>query len=501
MYRNLKNPLNIDYLEEKLADLEHETSHIIRAIHLGLQLGCTTLTRGELATLRKFMFLMHYRNDTVSATYFHEHNPLNAPLAEWIKVIKQRRQLQTEVDVWLDGLKYYLDTPHHVIVAAGESLRERYGDQRLQEMLRKRFDPDTEDEWYAIDYESDANYFFLGVWEAADNSDFILSGNGFGVWEGLIYGSPRAHRIYVVSPRIALVLRRTCLHQPQSNDPSALYSSLSGVPIPKPIIKYVNEELLKNVDHDDPWSATTARNTYRMTSEAQKDSFTFSFTKLTCQQTFAINEVIMMNANLHNKGSITFATPDTMRQTLETYMASHNTFLGGKRALFHPLLVQLTRMTADRVSASLNTTNIPLLPPLEKDSDADRQLHTFLRFILLNQVTFPSSYTRAYLIFHMATDALLSNSVSNEIRRIRDDSVNKLRFFLDPPLHHVPSNAPSQPDKLVESMVNEESQLFFALVGHLVDCLQISTYSNDFLANIIYEAAIIGVALVGRRKI
>ena len=37
-----------------------------------------------------------------------------------------------------------------------------------------------------LSYEILANYFFLGIWEAADNSEFILSGNGFGLWEGRI---------------------------------------------------------------------------------------------------------------------------------------------------------------------------------------------------------------------------------------------------------------------------------------------------------------------------
>lgn len=339
LYRNLKNPFDVDYLEHKLADLERDTSNIIRNIHLSLPLGSVTLAREQLAMLRKFIFVMHYRHGAVSTTCFHEDNPSNASIRDWIQRYKERHQLQTEVDVWLEGLKYYLETPHETIIATGEGLRERYGIRQFFEMLSKRFDPDIAEELYAIEYESMANYFFLGVWEAAEDTEFVLSGNGFGVWEGLIYGNPGAHRIYVMSPRIAIILRRTCFHQPHSNNPSILSSGLADIPISRPVVNYANEEWLMDLDRDEPLLARTL--TYRNTPEAQKDTFTFSSTKLSRQQTCAVNGVIMTNAD---RSSITFSRPDAMLNTLEVYMDPHGTFDEGKRSLFRPLQVQLARM-------------------------------------------------------------------------------------------------------------------------------------------------------------
>jgi hypothetical protein len=46
---------------------------------------------------------------------------------------------------------------------------------------------------------------------------------------------------------------------------------------------------------------------------------------------------------------------------------------------------------------------------------------------------------------------------------------------------------------ITETLPREESELFFALVGHQVDKLNVGRYTNDLLGNIIYEAAIIGV--------
>ena len=59
----------------------------------------------------------------------------------------------------------------------------------VQEMLKSHIALDMEDR-YVIHFETLANYFFLGIWEAADDSEFVLSGNGFGLWEGLIDGYP-----------------------------------------------------------------------------------------------------------------------------------------------------------------------------------------------------------------------------------------------------------------------------------------------------------------------
>jgi hypothetical protein len=495
LYRDGNNPTDVDYIETKFSLLEYRTSHVIRSLHSGLNSRSVSLSRAELATLRKFIFLMHFRSEAVSSTYYRETDPHNAPLAEWIRNYKQTRGLTTDVDVWRDALKYYLDTSHQDIVATGERIRERYGNHRLHEMLRDRVDPGLE-EWYAIDYESQANYFFLGIWEAAEDSEFVLSSNGFGLWEGLIYGSPGAHRVYVVSPRIAIILRRTFLRHPHSNDPSILYSCLANIPIAKPTIRYANEELFALEDDTDPWVFKNLLNAYRSSPQAEKDQFTFAISKLSTKETYAVNEVIMMNANLHPSASLTFASADIMLDTLRTYDSSQHTFLAGKKNLFTPLLRELYTMKHDALTNSPPTPTSPVTPNLawEADTDADLQLHMFLRFAISKKIEFPSSYNRAYLLFHMATDASsASNSVSSKIRRMVKEGISKLKHLLDPPLPRFPRNPRSSSRKLVEALPRSDSEVFFSLVGYQVDQTGIAQHSNDILANVIYEAATIGI--------
>ncbi|KAF9035549.1 hypothetical protein BJ165DRAFT_1509919 [Panaeolus papilionaceus] len=498
LYRDLKHPTNVDHLEEKLSILEQDAATVLRHIHKEIPNKGFTITRSELATLRKFLFLMHYRNDAMATRYFEETNPQNAPLVDWIRQYKEKRQLDTNSDVWLDGLRYYLETPHHQIVATAEGLKEQYGQDKINEMLRKRVDPELDD-FHAIEYEGLANYFFLGVWEAAPGTEFILGGNGFGLWEGLIYNTPGVHRLYVVSPRIVIVLRRTILRQPHANDPSVLYSCLADIDIPQPSVSLADKKIYQRA-MEAP-SETIGRKIidhYRTTKVAQSDAFTFEIIQLTEGETFAVNEVALLNSNVRDNGSITFSSPHCMLDSLRAYMSSKNTFLGGKKALFNPLYETLSSMVAPPLKSPtvLSTKNArPMVAPtspVETDSDADRQFHIFLRYMILQGVTFPSDYNRSYLVYQMATTGpTLENAFSISIRTMVDDAVEILSPSHARPASRSSTFKPSQ--TLVETLSAHESRRFFATMATLMDPLGVGRRSHDPLSTVAYEAAMIGV--------
>ncbi|PPQ79094.1 hypothetical protein CVT26_004054, partial [Gymnopilus dilepis] len=349
------------------------------------------------------------------------------------------------------------------------------------------------EDWYAIDYEGQANYFFLGVWEAADKAEFVLSGNGFGLWEGLIYGSPGAHRLYVMSPRIAIILRRTFLRHPLSRDPSVLYSCLADIPIVPPDVKFADDSILASLEDLDPELSNEIFNAYRSSPKSLDDEFRFVINKLTTEQTYAVNEVIMMNANLHSQGSLTFASHSAMLETLRAYMSSHNTFLGGRRSMFTPLLRDLS--SSSPTSASPQATAAPSSPNFDEvvETNADVQLHTLLRYIVRGGVAFPSTYNRAYLVYHMATDIpSLNNPISSKIRSMISRCVSSLPLLLDPPLPQL-LHTPSHSHSLTDTLPPDESEIFFSLLDSLIIQCGVGSRSTDVLANIIYDATIIGV--------
>ncbi|KAF8159165.1 hypothetical protein B0H34DRAFT_806871 [Crassisporium funariophilum] len=482
LYRDTGNPLNIDHLEEKFSYLENNASGIIRGIHAALGVSLFTTTRKELASLRKFIFLMHYRNEAVSSRYFQEDHPENAPLVDWIRKLKQTKGLSSDVDVWRHGLEYYLNTPHHVIVAAAERVREKHGNDKLHEMLRNRVDPDIED-WYAIDYETLANYFFLGVWEAADGCEFVLGGNGFGLWEvgsevkwlrttdSLTSHVKSVTRQFVGGLAISRLtpIVTDSRQRPMSSVLLPLRPQtfcLANIPIVAADIQYADDTIFEGEHSHDP---NASKRAYRSSSKAQDDRFTLRITKLTPSETYAVNEVTMLNVNLCRPGSLSFSSPTAMLDT--------------------PLFLELMKLERNSSVKPVNLTTT--IPALEVESDADVQLNMLLRFILMKAVDFPSNYNRAYLVFQMATAGVsLRNVVSSSIRKILVEATTKLKQVLDPPL--LP-NPQKRDTRVLEKLPRQESELFFALVGYQVDLLNVGRHTNDLLGNIIYEAAIVGV--------
>jgi len=416
------------------------------------------LSRGRLSVLRKFIFLTHYR--------------------------------LLAVRIGVEGLKYYLDTPHHDIIATGERHRERYGNSRLSDMLRTQSYPGSEesDFKYAIEYEDVANYYALGVWVASEESEFVLSGRAFSHYEGLIDGISQAHRLYVLTPRIAIILRRTCLLNPSSKDPFLLHSTLADVPIPKPFIRYAKKDLAAILEAD-PAQAESVMNDYRTTPEAEQDSFGFSFTRLSPEQTYAVNEVILMSAKY--RGSVIFRQPGVMREILDRYQVSPRTSFSGKQKSFHPLLEQLRDLESQGDSQQGHRSSSP---QEGNEFTADCHLNLLFGSMIKNHISFPSSYTRAFLIFHMLTAASSSNPISQRMCKIQDTAIDKLRCLLDPPLPQVLLVQDSSYSGLVESLANEESEIFFSLIASLLDQASVSTRrSSDFCETVINEAAIIGV--------
>ncbi len=86
---------------------------------------------------------------------------------------------------------------------------ERYKSVHLQ-MLTDTVDPNME-HYPALAYQGQVDMSFLCIWEAHDRSEFILSNSSFGLWEGVAPSGDHIHRVFVVSPRIAVVLRSNFL--------------------------------------------------------------------------------------------------------------------------------------------------------------------------------------------------------------------------------------------------------------------------------------------------
>jgi hypothetical protein len=487
LYRDDRNADNIDHLEQGLSRLENDAARIIRNIHSAIE-SCQQkimMKRKELEAIRKFTYLMHYRRTCFVSSYFDENDPESRTLRDYLKNFRQKHNLHKKDDFWLFGLKYVLDVPHHKIVATGEAIEAKYGGpEGMLSMLMTRVDPDIEN-YHAVDYTAMSNALFLGIWEAAEGEEFVLGANSFGLWEGIIGTSPMLHRLFVVSPKVALVLRQNSMgpeYIDQIKAHMTVTSKLIDVPMNRAISTYANYE-------NPPWSdnpsdqeaAARALWKYRQTPEAQEDIFMFTPTRLTREQTHALNHVMLIHLS---DNCMTFSSPAAMRKTIQYHLQSDIPYARESKYWFRNLLGLLSEHT---LSTGPKSSTSSTLPPR---SAVDIVLHS----IASGAIEFRSKYDRAYRVYHLATDDVTKyNQSSSEIHQMTARAILAMKEILPPlPIIYRHMYFPFLCRDIVKELPKEESELFFALVGYQVDVLKVGPISDDILGQIKYEAAIIG---------
>ena len=487
MYRDDRKVDNVDHLEQGLSRLENDAARTIKNIHSAIESHQQNIRmkRKELEVIRKFIYLMHYRRTCFVSSYFDEDDPENMPIRDYMKNFRRKHNLYKKDDIWLFGLKYMLDVPHHEIVATGQAIQDKYGGpEGILSMLMTRVDPDIEN-YHAVDYTAMSNALFLGIWEAAEGEEFVLGANSFGLWEGVIGTSPGLHRLFVVSPRVALVLRQNIMAPEfvdHINPHITVTSQLIDVPMSKATSTYAKFQ-------NPPWSdnpydqeaAARALWKYRQSPEAQEDIFTLTPTKLTQKQTRALNHVILIH--LSDTG-MTFALPAAVRKTIQYHLQSDIPYARESKYLFRNLLGLLSEESKSTGPSS----SIPPTPPPK--SAIDVVLHS----IASGAIEFRSNYDRAYRVYHLATDDITKyNQSSSEIHQMTARAILAMKEIL-PPLPKIFRHMyfPFLCRDIVKELPKEESELFFALIGHQVDVFKIGPITDDMLGRIKYEAAIIG---------
>lgn len=413
-YQDIRNPHNINELEEKLADLERHAASIIMDLHKALPQGTFTLKRRSLELLRKFLFIMHYRNASYSNTYFQVDHPENAGGRQWIESFMKAKGIQSAVEVWLHFLRYYLDASHSDIMRDAAELVEKYGDEGLQKMITKTCIPPDLENFPAYTYHTHAQNYFFSIWEAAEGEEFVITHNAFGLWEGLICGHPDLHRIFVVSPHIAIVLRNVIL-RPEMKEyikPGSFMSSLLNINPAPPTPIYASGKHGTHISHVDFQSPMSLAR-YRSSQEGENDSFVFKITKLSRPQTLEFNSVVLVN--VRKTGSLTFLSRESMLRTARAFRSLPSNFLASE--LLVPLIARLTVTMETPPSQSPSAV-------LDQDVDAltlvDAVLYVLLMQICTGSRRFETAYDRAHLVFRImekAKPTSFADEISREVER------------------------------------------------------------------------------------
>jgi len=299
----------VNEIEKKLSKLESTAARIISDLHCTVERGRSThiIIRRDLEQLRKFLFVMHYRSNEVVKTYFSPDHPEQSFIGEKMKRFNKNLGMESPADTWLYFLRYYLDKSLYQIeldAIKGAPPNISVDDIDGYFMKESLKVPDYAP---AITYAGHAADYYLGIVQAASGDEFVLGHNTFGLWEGLMDVIPGLHRLFIVSPKVALILRSNTFRLDSARiwikTHRNIMSNLIDIPLESP----VSEPLPR------PWNQTTPYADFiKMKAEARETKFTFKITKLTREQTYDVNRVILVNA----RKSVTFLNPNSMRLTI-----------------------------------------------------------------------------------------------------------------------------------------------------------------------------------------
>jgi hypothetical protein len=473
LYKDVRNVDDVHDIEKKLSVLESRASQAVSTILAATGTSSCKLMRKKLIDLRKFLFIMHLRSSRLSGEYFKERfDLLHLPGHEWMQSYKKRHGLESETDMWLHTLRYYLDTSHKELMQHGREITLKYG-EKIFEMLATRIDPD-EEHFNALAYYGLADGWFLCIWEVADGEEFILGDSSFGLWEGKGAGQNGLHRLFVLSPRIIIVLsvqvlRPELFSQLSEESKDYFFSTLMDIKHVSPLPTYPggapqNEEEL---------AAIVAR---------EEDMFEFKITKLSVPQSRDVNTIMLRH--LPETGSMTFVSKTNMMRTLRSFWLDFR--LGNaNRTGYAPLLRILSE-------DSLEETDIGFAnAKTESEKPADFMLWVTATKVLSGERAYRSQYDRAVVFFLLVKNTQpLAGSLCEEYSRILSSIMDSYRRLSSPrslPL----STAVPQKGELARSLSKGNSDRLFQFMEKWMKNLAVMR-PEIASATLMYEAAIIG---------
>ncbi|KAF8991178.1 hypothetical protein BDQ17DRAFT_1371075 [Cyathus striatus] len=484
LYRDLRNVSNLNHIEEKFSRIECQASLIVNHLHGAIASSGKVcyLSRHDHRIFRKFLFLMQHRGDYRWLTCWKEDH---SPLRDWVAKRKLEKGLQDDIELWKDCILYYIDKPHQQLVAEGDkTVKQLGGREKMEIMKRTRVDPCIN--WLAVYYTTIAIDYFMGIWESAEGTEFVLGHNSFGKPEGFTPDGDRIHLIYVLSPRLVVILRSTSFAFPdQHTKLSSIHGTLINIPMKPAAVRF--SSFIPSIYS--PEGLLEAFEKYRLSDAASEDMYTFTITKLTKSQTQAVNEVVLYN--VRDTGSATFSFSGFMLDTLRAYIVSD----------YHYSLDSNRYDTLLRKLSSLDTKYPVLAQPIPvaggskvyEESATEQIFRLTTKAILNGEWKFPSLYKRAFQFYHTAADnPLLRNPVSKEICNLTSTCIVRFTTSLRPPPL---SFRPRTGVRLLDSIPYWEFNFFVNFVRRTQDDINfgISKRRNDDMNDLVVDSCAVGL--------
>ncbi|KAF9176720.1 hypothetical protein BGZ51_009770, partial [Haplosporangium sp. Z 767] len=179
--------------EKLLGKLESSVATFVQTVLSGQEIS---LTRTKLADLKKFLVIMMYRSECRRKQYTEEIFDFATRLS--IEKHMYVNKISNIQDVWFENLKWFLKTPIEDILKELERANEPGTPSAIMVTYKGPIHVVE-----LLDYgHMVSNY--VCIWQAQEGSEFIMSDNCFGCFEG--HMGICFHNFFVVSPKYAVVL-------------------------------------------------------------------------------------------------------------------------------------------------------------------------------------------------------------------------------------------------------------------------------------------------------
>ena len=315
MYRDPGFDENPYHLEKKLSTLEREASYIIHtAVTTFAKSPVLELKRPEVDTLRKFLFLMKYRNRGMFERYNHD-DPQHYDADDRPRMLKYMadKGFTKPRDVWFHNLNHMLGL-------------EMDSEKTWRHTLHAQIYPDD-----AFMFELHLLHSYMSFCQPQNlEEEFLLTENAFGIFEGpstehdeVISVYTEYHNFAPISPRLLIVLRSALLPIPGDNgeyaelrsrfaaalrshhlEPDKAGSILEDLPV-RPCKKEYDQEVI-----DSP------------ASFRKNDRFLFLCFKLSSAHMTTINNIFLEEA--YSTSSIIYHSPVALRAAVENYFKDND---------------------------------------------------------------------------------------------------------------------------------------------------------------------------------
>ncbi|KAI5843704.1 hypothetical protein BZA05DRAFT_410398 [Tricharina praecox] len=362
MYRDV-TASDANHIEKQLSVLEQIASRAINRIKDSQKMGASSvnLTRTELNTIRKFLFVMKYRNNR----FWRKYNC--GSMAAYDEVDKaevqkfmRRRGFKNPGEVWLCTIKAILDT---------------------------QIDPEGKWKTTVLEnaFEHDALWFIFNMTESylnfctpdnPEQDEFIVTENGFGIHEGPSMhsvsidpgtGSKKVqsgtyteyHKLAPLSPKLLLVLRSNYL-RPGSEEALRVIRARPNVPNTPSLFEDLQLA-----------PATASYGSFIGPNEELSDDhvFTFSIQKISRKWVNDFNAIALEEA----RASISWKSDMAMQRTLRAYL---------EHPKFPPMAAMMAELKRDakvRLLTLLGGDTTSVLKPMVLTGDLTEEMAEKLR--------------------------------------------------------------------------------------------------------------------------